>query len=422
MGSDKYLFIVTESESANGICAKKVMQSLAERGHEVFCITNREYGMDHTFVSGGVSYVAIKQRFVMSIDSYLRHAKPSSLKKRILKAVFKILNKLKLMSAYFSWPLISPSYCRRYCREALRLVKEHDIDCIVPIYKQIDPLIAGSMIKKRMPEKVVIPVLFDALSGGSGPRIFSEKKMIKRGLRWEKKVLYNADAVVAMESSREHYERYKEKCGFYSRLSFLDIPLISRPEPSLAAAPDVFENGKINLLFVGTIVEHIRNPKKLFEVFLNIKNDDLRLNIVGTNDCPELMKAAASTDSRVKLIPFMSHGEVTALMDKADVLVNIGNNTPSLVPSKIFEYMSKGKPIISTAPIDNEPSARYLDRYRLAFVLYENRLDCDKASKELEAFILEGIKDSVPFEETKKEFYLNTPEAFCDFLQNVTGA
>lgn len=418
MKDNKYLFIVTESELANGICAKKVMNCLSSSGYKVYCLTNREYGMDKTFTENGVEYFTVKQRFVYRIDSYLRHGKPSPLRRKLLTVVFKVLNKLKLATAYFSWPLISPVYCRRYYKAAKKLVCEQGITCMIPIYKQIDPLIAADKIKKQFPDVKLIPCFLDSLSGGAGPKIFSEKKTFKRGLYYKKRVLRRADSAIVMESSRAHHEKKTAGYDFYSKLNYLDIPLLSEFKvPSGIKAPDMLEDGKVNLLFIGTVIAHIRNPQKLFEVFSSLEGDDLRLNIVGTNDCPDLIRSATQRDPRIKVFPFVSHDEVMTLIDRADVLVNLGNNISSMVPSKIFEYMSTGKPIISTAPISDEPSAKYLKHYALSYILDESDYDKDKAVSELDAFLSENGKRRLPFSDIKKTFYSNTPEAFCDFLR-----
>ncbi len=49
----RYLFLVTEKYSANGICVKAVMQKLISEGHQVDCISNMEFDEPHYFCKYG---------------------------------------------------------------------------------------------------------------------------------------------------------------------------------------------------------------------------------------------------------------------------------------------------------------------------------------------------------------------------------
>ena len=59
-------------------------------------------------------------------------------------------------------------------------------------------------------------------------------------------------------------------------------------------------------------------------------------------------------------------------MLEADVLINIGSSVDTMVPSKIFEYMATGKPIISFFRHDTEPSIHYLGHYPLTLLIKED--------------------------------------------------
>ena len=99
---------------------------------------------------------------------------------------------------------------------------------------------------------------------------------------------------------------------------------------------------------------------------------------------------------------------------KAHVLINLGNKESAVIPSNIFEYMSYGKPIISTYSIDDEACIPYLNKYPLSLLLDERETDLKKQRKILEEFILDVKGKSVDFKEIKDIFKNNMPETFVE--------
>lgn len=121
-------------------------------------------------------------------------------------------------------------------------------------------------------------------------------------------------------------------------------------------------------------------------------------------------------DSRIVIYDQISHKEAVKLVANADILVNFGNNIKEMTPSKIFEYMSYGKPIISTMPISDEPSAVYLRKYPISYLLEYNAIDYEREAIKLEEYINENIGKRIDFKLVKKIFYKNMPSHFCDVV------
>ena len=70
-------------------------------------------------------------------------------------------------------------------------------------------------------------------------------------------------------------------------------------------------------------------------------------------------------------------------LTEADFLLNIGNDMEYMLPSKIFEYMSYDKPILSSVKCEKDLSINYLKTYQKAHIFNE---DDDKGT------IVQGIK------------------------------
>lgn len=395
------LLLVTELNSANGICAQSVMREMVSRGHSVYCLTTQE---KHGSLDNTIHYYYVKPRLVYR----LLNGKSSN---RLRKTIGTVLNKLKLVLSYPTWPLISPLYARRIYCTARAICQENRIDMIIPIYTQIDTLIAAKRIKTRTPSIQYIPYFLDSLSGGYGPKRFSKEWVIRRGIKWEEKLLPLADKIVMMESSRPHYEKYCSEKSYFSKIIFSDLPLILQPKELIAPkqASDIIE-----LLYIGSIPAHIRDPEPFLKVFQQTKNERYRLSIVGTSTCGKVLSEYAESDSRIVLCGPISHDEAMKRVADAAILVNLGNNIKEMTPSKIFEYMSYGKPIISTMPISDEPSASYLRHYPISYLLEYEDIDHEIEAVKLEEWIDKNIGTRIDFSSIEILFPKNTPAHFCD--------
>ena len=103
----KILFIVTEIDSANGICTQAIMNKMIEQNIEVYCVTNKECNFNDSYRKQNVNYFTVKPRLVYRISSVLKHKKMNSLKYNLLKIIFFILNKIKMLISLPTWPLTS---------------------------------------------------------------------------------------------------------------------------------------------------------------------------------------------------------------------------------------------------------------------------------------------------------------------------
>ena len=172
----KILFIVTESRSANGICVKAVMDELVDRGNEVFGLTNRELGDGkNDEIRNGVMYSTVKPRLCYRLDARALSLPKGSKLRRLISLLSFVLNKAKLIITYPTWPLISSAYAGRIYRKAMSICKTQGIDTVIPIYTQIDTLIAAERIKRKIPNIKYVPYFLDAFSGGYGPKVFSKE-------------------------------------------------------------------------------------------------------------------------------------------------------------------------------------------------------------------------------------------------------
>ena len=221
-----------------------------------------------------------------------------------------------------------------------------------------------------------------------------------------------------MKSSEKHYKKFAANKSYFNKMVFLDLPLYAKMKTN-GTKCDLLPKDKINLLYIGTIPMHIRNPEYFLRVFNSVKNDNIQLNIVGNCTDMAFLAEWQNKDSRIKVMPFVDHSTAISLMQNADFLVNFGNNDSHMTPCKIFEYMSIGKPIISTSPIKNEPSSIYLEKYPRSLIIKDYEGDISNDAVMLSEFIDKGFEcDENLYSQLEQIYYLNTPNAFAEVLNN----
>lgn len=177
-----------------------------------------------------------------------------------------------------------------------------------------------------------------------------------------------------------------------------------------------------NCVYAGALYSFARNPRYTIEVFKAIENPKIKLHFIGA-DKSQLRDYIDEKKDRFIVHGIMPFDETRTKLEQADVLVNIGNIMSNQVPSKIFEYISTGKPIINVCANSNCPSKEYLDKYPMALSIVENESMLKEHAYELEKFILEYAGKAVDKNKIMKQFEKCTPEycanQMCGMLTNV---
>lgn len=404
--------------SANGLCSENIIKQLSESGHSVTVISNLLRGTPkYSREPDGTEIYRVKQRLYLRLKDFgeTSHGKITG---RLALHTAYFLNKLQLLFTASSWPMISRVTVNRFKKNALKLCAKEKFDAVIAVYTPIESLLAGFEVKKKHPDIIFYPYFLDSLAFGYGPKYFSSEKTLARGLAIEKKIFPFADKIILMKSSEEKQKEYNPE--FSDKFCFLDIPMLKKQD---TLPPETGkEADKIKLLFVGSIASAVRDPDTLISALSKIENESLHCEFIGNIDCPQKFDEWKKTyGERLTFTPFMPHEQLIQKLGEADILLNIGNLVSTMVPSKIFEYMSYGKPIISTYEIENEPSAKYLCDYPYALLL--NGKDSPETNAEkIEKFISDTAGKHTDFDMLKTKFVLNTPEEFVKRVTEGKGA
>lgn len=387
--------------SPNSICIRNIIDELPKDKFHVHILCYRD-GLD---TDASTPTTKVSRGFVQSA-LYRLEEKGSKLA-RSLSCFFRTFVKTKQLLFYYQWPWCDPIVTLREIKAAEQLYRQGIYDTIVAVHMPLSSLITASVMKKRHPEVQYIAYFLDALSGGTVPRYMKESTSNRKAIQWEKRVLKNADKIIFMESSRGFHENVYKSTEYASKIHYLDLPILIKREIISEEAKGVL------FVYVGTLPPSVRSPEFFLKVFSSISDPNWRVLFVGDEAC-SLLNNYASKDSRITVIGRCTHEQALRYENRATVLLNFGNKNANLTPSKVFEYMSFGKKIVSTFPIDDEASIKYLKRYSNALLLDE-RGDINNAAALLRNFVKEEIK-LADYAELKRTFFANTPDAFASVI------
>ncbi len=174
-------------------------------------------------------------------------------------------------------------------------------------------------------------------------------------------VIFTTPIIYADNSGVKHF-------GKMIPLEFpcIDVDVNKKPYEAKNSADE------LKFVFAGYIYPTIRNPKYMLELFSSLKNVNYKLYIIG-GGMEDMLASYQNGALSGKLVCM---GTQTAevcdeWLEKADVLVNISNAVPNQVPSKVFQYIGYGKPILNIYKLENSPCLAYLEDYPLAVNVFE---------------------------------------------------
>jgi len=171
--------------------------------------------------------------------------------------------------------------------------------------------------------------------------------------------------------------------------------------------------------FCGSMAPGVRDPAFALELFCNLNAPDLTLTLAGPGLRGTDTARTVLGDRLVLPGPVpVAAGE--ALRAEADILLNLGNEMDNQIPSKLFEYMGTGKPILHLAAHRDDLCCRYLRDYPLALILCREDGAGPDAVKALRGWLDAVRGQRVPYDEVAARFPRFTPAgAADDFLEGV---
>ena len=253
-----------------------------------------------------------------------------------------------------------------------------------------------------------IPYYFDPFF--SNNTLDSSKKNVRK--KYEEKIISPAKDVLMSFPTNENY--ITEMIQFSDCIKRIEMPGINL---NLHKTAKQHTTNGYNCYFIGNLYYDIRNPQSTINLFSKL-GSNYHLNFVGgyygLHNQPIL-------PSNVEFKGFCDSSQLLSIYDNADFLVNIGNTITNQMPSKIFEYISTGIPIINIYKSPKCPTLNYLSDYSNAINIFEKDIEynTDESIERIKTFCNSKLGVRTPIETIKDLFQNNTFKSVSNTLINT---
>ena len=380
------------------ICLWSVVNKAVERGHH--CRIISKFGTVYNSLT----------------DLYPKDSKDFG----SIKSKTKIYSFFEQLYTYRTWPYCLSVDSTELYNKVRQEISIKQPDLLVCSVGSVNSLVVGCRLKNEYNDLFYyVPCFFDALLSGPPMKYMSKREHDLRAIIAENRLLKNADSIVMMKAAEIKHTLYKDKLTFTNNIKYLDIPLYNPKEEQVADFRTFFPEGQKILFFAGSMPRNIRNPSFFLRLFGKMKEANIHLYIAGRSDYIREIKTLAQYDKRIHLLGILPHEQIQRMYREADYLVNIGNNVEGMIPSKIFEYMSFGKPIVSTYRIKNDPCVEYLKCYGRAVLINEKESSSIGYEKMIKFLNDNSSLDKDFTIRHSEKLYNNTPDAFVQLFESL---
>ncbi len=272
---------------------------------------------------------------------------PNQKKQSFLDKVFLwIRGNLFIPDARFFWVKPSVAYLEKY-------ILENNIDTIVTSGPPHSLHLIGLDLKKKLNLKWFADFRDPWTTIGYHKSLRLSDFAAKKHKQLESEVLNTADTIiVTSKTTKKEFE-----------------VLTTQPIAVITNGYDVEKvekqslDSKFSLAHIGSFLS-ARNPKLLWEALVELINEipefkkHLELKLIGAVSQEVLDTIAAfGLNDYVNNLGYVSHEEAIAHQRKSQVLLLIeidSEDTKSIIPGKLFEYMVSNRPIIAIGPKDSD--------------------------------------------------------------------
>jgi glycosyltransferase involved in cell wall biosynthesis len=205
------------------------------------------------------------------------------------------------------------------------------------------------------------------------------------------------------------------KSTFNDKYDMVSFPLLER-FPSISKQVFAKDEGKIHLLFAGSFIRDLRNPDFLLKLFTSLNNEKLVLHLYARGNCENIInKYVGVSNGRIISHGIVSIDDIHDAMQQADILVNVGNTVEEQLQSKIYEYISTGKPIVNIY-CNNLSYEDIFSRYPLYLGIQEDFNRIEALRDTLLEFCCACKNRLLKYEDVEAMYYDSTPKNVAEIF------
>lgn len=338
-------------------------------------------------------------RWRMKLDAVIKNN--SGIKYYFARLMKWVLRVVGVLQTFMSFTTIDSQLVGAY-EEALNQL-EDSVDVIIPTCIPFESVVSAMKYKERHPNVTLLPCLYDlfAANRNLNRTSWNQKLKWKNNLNLERKMFEYSEHVFHVANWIPHIEMCHK--GYENKHTETEHPLLVCPAFPLKKS----SSSKVHVVYTGIFDEKNRNPKDMLQILANVTHTNIVFDFYSFGSGQFIVEQFAREYPMVRV-----HGRVESQVAElarlnSAILLSLGNEDITQVPSKIIEYMATGKPIIHFAKCKEDPVVSLLNKYPYKKIIYMNE---SLSNSGLEDFIIKHKNTFVPFQDVYQTFIQATPE------------
>ncbi len=291
--------------------------------------------------------------------------------------------------------------------EFIRWIKQHlnqfdvILACSVPYYT----LAVAAEFGEQIP---VVFYQMEALHGNLSPYA-KNRTEDEIEIKWDKM----AQKIIMTDLIYKQYLQHPTCCNA-DKVVLAEFPnIVNRKE--ILTQNTYLQPDRINICFIGQFYPIIRHPQYLFDIMEKLENTNIHLSIFGGVNgklAPEYMEKYFSNKlPNVHYYGYVLPEVADTVMMQADILVHMGNTIVDVLPSKILDYISTGKPILNICKTKLCPTLSILANYSNCMNIVEPEEPItDELINQIVDFCTKYKGITIPFSQIEKQYEQYTPK------------
>ena len=378
-------------------CTTKIMQALSQ---------TTQYEIHN------VSYAGERQNYAI-IDGVHIHKLgfPEKIHNRA-KWLIRLLLVLKLPL----YPFTKLFNCKKLYRACIPILKEDKYDIVVAQCNPEESVWAGTWLKKNGYANQLVVLFWDNIYGKLPRWMVLERFALRRQRKSENFIAKFADTLVSLYPIRDFHIKYGDVPNAIGKRVYLGIPSIAPPKPLHDSKYSyVIQNDKINILYSGTVFrsEYVAYLVEL----LNKTNCAEKINLIFFSrgvSVEDFSRFGNSFKGSIQTNGWIPIDELLALYSKMDYFLSFPG-IPTAIRSKVFEYMSYGKPLLLLYDDDSDVNVSTFSRYPFCLSVDQRRSANDN-SKIVETYLIENKGKYVNFNDVERLFPYDSISAYINLF------
>ncbi len=404
----KILFVagnVYPNEKANSNIINNLKEELVEGGHIVHLLGKS----DDNDILDGQEIFYYKNKTLNKLNEFLR--KKTSTKEKLLF----LLSHPKCLALKLLLTLrknyVNNKY-KKICKKSIKILNnQFSYDCIIAVSM---PIYTSQALSKTKIKCVKIEYRLDSYAFNAMETEYSFEQKINI----EKEILNGVSHAFVTELDYKLLMTTDIK-KYTDKISILQFPNVKKRDVFLTEELEKIKKDKRKTFsFLGYLYPDIRRPEHVLSFFEKLSKDvPLTLYLYG-GGCEDVVSMFKERMGDSLQIGHVTSKESFSIMCCSDFLVNIGNAEThiNMLPSKILDYVSTGKPILNFIKTEKCPTIDYLQPYNNHINVIDE--EWRNYYKSLKQFCLEE-KNMVSFEEIEQKYSEFTPKIIVKKIIDV---